>query len=186
LRVQVVLQNDRGRGGIQPRFPLAPVPLSQRQPLLRLDAGQPLVLQRDRQTGPQLERLGDRPDPNRMFVWPAIEMRRQPDHDASEPVIVLAQLSQHRSEPARYLGHRPAPADRPPRCRQRPRSVAEGETGLLVDYGDPEALGAAIASLLSDADAAAALGASGRERVARDFTWASIVGRIEALYAELR
>jgi len=67
-----------------------------------------------------------------------------------------------------------------------PEAVAEGETGLLVDYGDPEALGAAIASLLSDADAAAALGASGRERVARDFTWVSIVGRIEALYAELR
>ena len=63
--------------------------------------------------------------------------------------------------------------------------VADGETGLLVDYGDPEALGAAIASLLSDATAAAALGAAGRERVARDFTWESIVGRIEALYAEL-
>jgi glycosyltransferase involved in cell wall biosynthesis len=55
-----------------------------------------------------------------------------------------------------------------------------------VDYGDPEALGAAIASLLSDATAAAALGAAGRERVARDFIWESIVGRIEALYAELR
>jgi glycosyltransferase involved in cell wall biosynthesis len=66
-----------------------------------------------------------------------------------------------------------------------PEAVAEGETGLLVDYGDPEALGAAIASLLSDATAAAALGAAGRERVTRDFTWESIVGRIEALYAEL-
>ena len=66
-----------------------------------------------------------------------------------------------------------------------PEAVVEGETGLLVDYGDPEALGAAIASLLSDATAAAALGAAGRERVTRDFTWESIVGRIEALYAEL-
>jgi len=123
--VQVVLQNDRGGRGIQPRLPLAPVPLPQRKPLLRLDAGQPLVLQRDRQTGPLLERLGDRPHPNRVLVRPTIEVRRQPDHDAGEPVVVVDKLPQHRHEPASHLEHRTAPANSTPRCRQRPRPVAD-------------------------------------------------------------
>jgi glycosyltransferase involved in cell wall biosynthesis len=46
-----------------------------------------------------------------------------------------------------------------------PETVADGETGLLVDPGDPGALAAALASLLADPAQRRALGAAGRQRV---------------------
>ena len=46
-----------------------------------------------------------------------------------------------------------------------------GETGLLVEPNDPDALVAAIGQLLDDADLRATLGANGRDRVMHRFTW---------------
>jgi glycosyltransferase involved in cell wall biosynthesis len=46
-----------------------------------------------------------------------------------------------------------------------------GETGLLVEPNDPEALVAAIGQLLDDAAMRERLGAAGRERVIERFTW---------------
>jgi glycosyltransferase involved in cell wall biosynthesis len=47
----------------------------------------------------------------------------------------------------------------------------DGETGLLVPPDDPGALAGAIARLLDDPGLRARLGAAGRERVVRRFTW---------------
>jgi len=46
-----------------------------------------------------------------------------------------------------------------------------GETGLLVEPNNPEALVEAISRLLDDADLRARLGAAGRRRVTERFTW---------------
>jgi glycosyltransferase involved in cell wall biosynthesis len=46
-----------------------------------------------------------------------------------------------------------------------------GETGLLVEPNNPDALVIAIRQLLDDPELAARLGASGRERVIERFTW---------------
>jgi glycosyltransferase involved in cell wall biosynthesis len=46
-----------------------------------------------------------------------------------------------------------------------------GETGLLVEPNDPDALVEAIRQLLDDADLRARLGANGRRRVMERFTW---------------
>jgi len=46
-----------------------------------------------------------------------------------------------------------------------------GETGLLVEPNDPDALVAAISTLLDDASLRERLGANARERVMRRFTW---------------
>ncbi len=47
----------------------------------------------------------------------------------------------------------------------------DGETALLVPPDDPGALALAIGRLLDDPDLRARLGAAGRERVLRRFTW---------------
>ncbi len=47
----------------------------------------------------------------------------------------------------------------------------DGETAVLVPPDDPEALAAAIGDLLDDPAARARIGAAGRERVLRRFTW---------------
>ena len=60
-----------------------------------------------------------------------------------------------------------------------PEQVAEGETGLLVAEGDVAGMGAALARLLADPAASAAMGAAGRVRALERLDQ-------DRLYAELR
>jgi alpha-maltose-1-phosphate synthase len=66
-----------------------------------------------------------------------------------------------------------------------PEVVADAQTGLLVPPGDPALLAAAISSLVTDPARAAAMGQLGRQRVAAEFSWASIAAQTAALYTEL-
>lgn len=54
--------------------------------------------------------------------------------------------------------------------------VVHGETGLLVPPGDPGAMAAALAELLSDPERAAAMGRAGRARVEERFTTVHMTG----------
>ncbi len=63
--------------------------------------------------------------------------------------------------------------------------VRHGETGLVVPAADVHALRAALARLLADPAAAAAMGRAGRLRVERRYREAAMVGRVLALYQEL-
>jgi glycosyltransferase involved in cell wall biosynthesis len=63
-----------------------------------------------------------------------------------------------------------------------PEIVADGETGLVVEPGDAEALAEAIVVLAGDLDRAAAMGRAGRERALREFTPERSADRIEELY----
>ena len=66
-----------------------------------------------------------------------------------------------------------------------PEVVADGETGLLVPAGEPEPLAAALNTLLSDPDRAAAMGQAGRKRAEAEFGWPAIAAQTADLYAEL-
>ena len=66
-----------------------------------------------------------------------------------------------------------------------PEVVAEGETGLLVPPGDPEALATALDVLLSDPGLARAMGQAGRKRAVAEFGWPAIAAQTADLYAEL-
>jgi len=61
--------------------------------------------------------------------------------------------------------------------------VADGETGLLVPPDDPDALAGALAGLLADAALRRQLGAAGRARVCREYSWQSVAERYAALCA---
>lgn len=63
-----------------------------------------------------------------------------------------------------------------------PEVVEDSVTGLLVPPRDPDAMAAAIATLLEDSERAARYGAAGRERVLRMFTWEAVTDRVEAVY----
>jgi glycosyltransferase involved in cell wall biosynthesis len=62
-----------------------------------------------------------------------------------------------------------------------PDAVVDGETGMLVERGDDEALVAALAALASDRARASSLGAAGRARYERLFSAARMVGEYAAL-----
>jgi phosphatidylinositol alpha-1,6-mannosyltransferase len=62
-------------------------------------------------------------------------------------------------------------------------SVADGESGLLVDPHDPSAVAAAIVELLSDGELARRMGAAAAAR-ARAYAWPLIVARVEEVLLE--
>jgi phosphatidyl-myo-inositol dimannoside synthase len=64
-----------------------------------------------------------------------------------------------------------------------PETVAEGETGMVVDGRRVEAVADAVAGLLADPARARALGAAGRRRVEAAFAWPAVVARLEQLLA---
>lgn len=57
------------------------------------------------------------------------------------------------------------------------------DAGLLVKFGDTGGIARAIITLLQDSQLAKRMGAKGRERVLRSFTWHAVAMRIEAAYA---
>jgi glycosyltransferase involved in cell wall biosynthesis len=63
--------------------------------------------------------------------------------------------------------------------------ASEHGAGRLVPPGDPEALRAAIAELLADAGARAALAERARAAAAGPYSWDGIAGRTLALYEEV-
>jgi glycosyltransferase involved in cell wall biosynthesis len=62
--------------------------------------------------------------------------------------------------------------------------VVNGETGLLVEPGDPAALTQAMRHLLADRDLCGRMGVAGRQHVAA-FQASTVIQRIEDMYAEL-
>ncbi len=66
-----------------------------------------------------------------------------------------------------------------------PEVVLDGETGILVPPGDPEALASALTVLATDPGLAQRLGQAGRERLRRQFSLDKMVGDTELLYREV-
>jgi L-malate glycosyltransferase len=63
-----------------------------------------------------------------------------------------------------------------------PEAVQDGETGLLVPPGDPDALGQAITTLVRDPDRARAMGQEGRRRVERLFSLEASIRANQEVY----
>ena len=62
--------------------------------------------------------------------------------------------------------------------------VVHEETGLLVPPRDPRALRAALDRLLADRELRRRLGAAGRERIRRHFSWTAVVDATLAAYSD--
>ncbi|MQA75295.1 MAG: glycosyltransferase [Solirubrobacterales bacterium] len=63
--------------------------------------------------------------------------------------------------------------------------VAEGETGLLVPRNDPAAVAAALRSLAeAGSERRREMGAAGRERAEREWSWPRLTDRMDRAYAE--
>ncbi|MDQ4044368.1 MAG: glycosyltransferase [Chloroflexota bacterium] len=64
-------------------------------------------------------------------------------------------------------------------------TIDDGETGLLVPPKDPSALANALAVILGNPERRERMGRAARERVEREFTWATVGQRTAALYDSL-
>jgi D-inositol-3-phosphate glycosyltransferase len=65
------------------------------------------------------------------------------------------------------------------------RAVVDEATGTLVADGDPDAVAAALREMIAaGADRRAAIGAAGRAKAEREWSWPSLVARMDAAYAE--
>ena len=63
-----------------------------------------------------------------------------------------------------------------------PATVADGETGVLVESGDERALTRALANLIEHPRSAEAMGAAGHARALQKFSVEAMVGAYEAVY----
>jgi glycosyltransferase involved in cell wall biosynthesis len=68
------------------------------------------------------------------------------------------------------------------RMVQMEEMVRNGDTGVLVDSTSPEALAAALGSLLADPLRAASIGRAGREHVRRNYALETMLRQTESLY----
>ena len=66
-----------------------------------------------------------------------------------------------------------------------PEVVEHGVTGLLVDPNDPDALAAALISLIEDPGRRDLMGEAGRQRVVAQFCLERTVAAMEQLYEEI-
>jgi glycosyltransferase involved in cell wall biosynthesis len=65
------------------------------------------------------------------------------------------------------------------------RAVVDNGTGTLVPRGDPDAVAAALAELIAAGpERRREIGAAGRAKAERDWSWPSLVDRMDAAYAE--
>ena len=62
-----------------------------------------------------------------------------------------------------------------------PEAVLNGETGLVVDGTDREAVAGAIVSLFGDRERADKMGRAGADRVRRELTWQALSSRLRGL-----
>lgn len=60
------------------------------------------------------------------------------------------------------------------------------ENGILVDYGDSDALSKAIIELLSEGDVAKAMGVAGYRLVKEEITWEKAVDKLEKIYHSVK
>ena len=63
--------------------------------------------------------------------------------------------------------------------------IEDGRDGLLVPFGDRQALGEAITTLLDDPQRAAAMGRRGKRKVYREHTWDQKYEQVAAIYQRL-
>lgn len=63
-----------------------------------------------------------------------------------------------------------------------PEAVVDGETGVLVEPDNPEALSHALLRLLDDSALRKRMGAAGRERALRLFSWQAIGSEVASIY----
>jgi len=63
--------------------------------------------------------------------------------------------------------------------------VIPGETGILVEAGQPEQIARAVSQLLRDKDKARMMGRNGRKRVEAYFSWESIAQKTKELYESI-
>jgi glycosyltransferase involved in cell wall biosynthesis len=62
--------------------------------------------------------------------------------------------------------------------------VDDGETGLLVQQGDVDAVASALATLAGDPARRAEMGERGRAKALREWSWPQLVDRMDSAYAE--
>ena len=66
-----------------------------------------------------------------------------------------------------------------------PELVTDGEHGLLASAGDVAGLADAVQRLVADPEAAAAMGAAGRERAREQLSRDRMVAELDAVYADV-
>jgi glycosyltransferase involved in cell wall biosynthesis len=142
-----------------------------------------VVLAGDGRERRALEAMAARP-PLAGRVWFLGERADLPDLLPALDLFVLPSLSEGMSNALLEAMAEGIPAVAT-RVGGNPEVIVPGVCGVLVDPGDPAALGGAIAKLVASPERARALGLAGRERVRREFSFEEMLRAYHHLYWKL-
>src|SRR5262245_41083296 len=126
LPIEIVLQNDRRRSGVELRLSTAPVPLARGQAALGFPARQALINSHNRKACPGRKCFDERFNARGLSCRRPIEFRRQTDNYSNQLVVFFDQEINLRC----HLPHRVAGAlhgQRREWARERLRDVADRE-----------------------------------------------------------
>ncbi len=104
--IEKVLQDDGRRRRVEPTFPLPPVALPHGEPGLRLDAGQPFVLQPHRYRRQSAQRLGEGQGARSLLMRRSAQRPRHTDNDQREPIRLRSGLGRHDRDGGRPIPQR--------------------------------------------------------------------------------
>ncbi len=144
MRVEIVLQDDRRGGRVQPGLAHTPVLFPNGEAALSLPAGQPLVLQHDREAHPQLETVGELLDLGGHVGWRAIQPFRQPYNQQFEAVVFIGKMRQRRRQPLDRSRTKTLHVKRLERPGQDPGGIADRDTDSSLTNIQPRDAHAAL------------------------------------------
>ena len=141
--IQVVLKNDGGGSGIEPRLPIPPVLDPQGQTAFGLPTREALVLKRDRKPGQATKLLSEDTNASRHVIRGTVEATRQAHHERGDAIFLRAETRDLRGRRTRGIRletsgpeHAYRPGER--RCRiadrnpDAPRSDVEPDNTHVI------------------------------------------------------
>ena len=124
MSLEVILQDDRRRHGIEPRLPLPPVTRAFCQQAFSFAAAEPFIRSEDWNLCTHFQRINKGGHASRLIAWRPIKSYRQADDDSRQPIVFCVESCNFCS----YLLDTVACVSdhqRPQRTREGPRDIAD-------------------------------------------------------------
>ena len=148
--IQVVLKNDGGGSGIEPRLPIPPVLDPQGQTAFGLPTRKALVLKRDRKPGQATKLLGEDTNASGHVTGRTVEATWQAHHERGDAVFLRTQTRDLRSRRARGICLETSGPDHPHRPGERRGRIADRNPDAPRSDVEPDNTHVIIVSLFHD------------------------------------
>ena len=145
--VQVVLENNGGGGGIEPRLPIPPVLDPHCQTAFGFSTREALVLKRDRKPGQAAKLFGEESNASRHVIGGAVEATWQTHHEGGDAVLLCTETRDFRGCRTRGIRLQTSGPEHAHRSGERRGRIADGNPDAPCSDVEPDNTHVIIVSL---------------------------------------